>query len=292
VSDLIQRSSPPSDTHLLDIENLSIVYETASGPFTAVADFELTLNPGQKVAIVGESGSGKTNACMAIAGFLPSDAQLTADRLSCSGVDLRSRPRTVVPTRVDGVSVIFQDAMTSLDPVWTVGSQMRAVIRNQTRLGRRAANEQARDWLRRVGLDDVERIMAARPYELSGGMRQRVMIAIALSARPKLIIADEPTSALDATLSRELMQLLVSLTEDLDSALLLVSHDIQLCLEFADSLIVMKAGRVVERGTPDELATNAGHPYTIGLLSCVPTLETAGLSRLPTMSENSMARSA
>ena len=173
--------------------------------------------------------------------------------------------------------------MTSLDPVWTVGSQLAAVIRNNARCGRRETRERAAEWLRRVGLHDVRRVLAARPYELSGGMRQRVMIAIALSARPRLLIADEPTSALDATLSGELMELLVGLTDELGAALLMVSHDIALCQAYTDRTLVMYRGRAVERGPSATLARTATHPYTRGLIACIPRLENADADRLPTM---------
>jgi peptide/nickel transport system ATP-binding protein len=273
----------PVGSTLLEVAGLTITYPTHDGPFTAVDGFTLTLSPGDKVAVVGESGSGKTNACMAIAGFLSPDAQVRADRLEFEGIDLLARRTRAVPERITGVAVVFQDAMTSLDPVWTIGQQLTAVIRNNEKVGRREAKERAAEWLRRVGLPDTERVLAARPYELSGGMRQRVMIAIALSGRPRLLIADEPTSALDATLSRDLMELMVGLTEELGTALLMVSHDIALCQAFTDRTLVMYKGRVVEQGPSGTLADTATHPYTRGLIACVPRLENAGWDRLPTM---------
>ena len=268
---------------LLDVAALTIEYDTPRGPFTAVDGFALEMSPGERVAVVGESGSGKTTACMAVAGFLGPDARVQADRLSFAGRDLRDRRTGVLPQRVPGIAVVFQDAMSSLDPVWTVGSQLRAVIRNNEELGRAAVRARAAEWLRRVGLHDTDRVLAARPYELSGGMRQRVMIALALSARPRLLIADEPTSALDATLSRELMALMVDLADELGTGMLVVSHDIQLCQEFTDRTLVMHRGRVVEEGRSATLAQTATHPYTQGLISCIPTLDTAMLDRMPTM---------
>lgn len=268
---------------LLDVTNLTVSYPTPRGPFTAVEDFSLVVMPGERVAIVGESGSGKTNSAMAIAGFLDPEAQVSVERLTFGESDLRSRTRSVLPVRIPGIAVVFQDAMTSLDPVWKIGSQMRSVIRNNTPLSRKAADAEAVAWLEKVGLRDTERVLRSRPYELSGGMRQRVMIALALCAKPSLLIADEPTSALDATLSRELMQLMVSLAEEFGTAMLVISHDIALCSEFTDRTVVMKAGRVVEVLPSATIAEAARDPYTQGLLACIPTLDSALLDRLPTM---------
>lgn len=280
---------------LLVVEGLRIRYPTNDGIFTAVDDFSLKMASGSKVAVVGESGSGKTNACMAVAGFLAPEAILTAAAMRFGREDLLTRRHTAIPRRIPGVAVVFQDAMTSLDPVWTVGQQLIAVIRNNTRsddgkkLSRRNARTMAASWLGRVGLSDTERVLRARPYELSGGMRQRVMIAIALSGNPRLLIADEPTSALDATLSRELMQLMVTLTEEVGAGLLMISHDIALCQEFTDWTVVMNKGRIVEQGRSSTLAETATHPYTRGLIACIPTLESAELERLPTMASVSAA---
>lgn len=273
---------------LLEVRNLTIQYPTADGMFTAVRDFSLSMSPGRRVAIVGESGSGKTNACMAIAGFLAPEAEVSVDEMMFEDRDLSApRHRQVIPERIEGVGVVFQDAMTSLDPVWKIGSQLCAVIRNNQKVSRKEAREIAADWLRKVGLDDTERVLGARPYELSGGMRQRVMIAIALSACPRLLIADEPTSALDATLSKELMALMVSLTDELGTALLMISHDIALCQAYTDWTVVMNKGVAVEEGPSRTLSQTARHPYTRGLISCIPTLDNATWDRLPTMYEES-----
>ena len=271
---------PPA---LLEVAGLTIRYPTAEGMFTAVEDFSLTMSAGRRVAIVGESGSGKTNACMAVAGFLAPEAVITVDRMEFDGSAIGSRRVRAIPQRIPGVGVVFQDAMTSLDPVWRVGQQLIAVITNNEKIGRRAARQRAQEWLTKVGLHDTDRVMRARPYELSGGMRQRVMIAIALSARPRLLIADEPTSALDATLSRDLMQLMVDLTEEVGAGLLMISHDIALCQAFTDWTVVMHRGRAVEEGPSATLHETATHPYTRGLIACVPRLENASWDRLPTM---------
>ncbi|WP_415394502.1 ABC transporter ATP-binding protein (plasmid) [Rhodococcus globerulus] len=275
--------SEAADATILDIVDLSISYPAPRGMFSAVEGFTLHVTAGERVAIVGESGSGKTNSCMAIAGFLDASAEVTAKRMLFNSTDLLGRQSSVLPVRIPGISVVFQDAMNSLDPVWRIGSQMISVIKSNERVSRRVARTTAEDWLRKVGLNDVDRVLASRPFELSGGMRQRVMIALALCAGPNLLIADEPTSALDATLSRELMRLMVSLAEELGTSMLIISHDISLCQEFTDRIVVMNGGRIVEEGQSRDIATTARHPYTRGLLSCIPTLDSALLHRLPTM---------
>jgi peptide/nickel transport system ATP-binding protein len=180
--------------------------------------------------------------------------------------------------------MVFQDAMTSLDPVWTIAQQLKSVLSANGSRSRREIADRSHEWLRRVGLPEGDRILRSRPYELSGGMRQRVMLALALCGNPKLLIADEPTSALDASLSRDMMELLVELVRDLGTSLLIVSHDIQLCTEYSDRMLVMYGGRIVEEGPSSSLARDARHPYTMGLLRCVPTLESATLDELPTLS--------
>ncbi|MDF2443435.1 MAG: peptide/nickel transport system ATP-binding protein, partial [Subtercola sp.] len=213
---------------------------------------------------------------------------VSAGRLSFDGVALDRSEQRQLPSRTPGISMVFQDAMTSLDPVWTIENQLRGVIRNQHRtdrvkLSRSAELALAKDWLRRVGLTDTSRVLGARPYELSGGMRQRVMLALALCARPALLVADEPTSALDVSLSRSTMDLLAELTRDEGVSLLIVSHDINLCLEYSDRTLVMYRGRLVEQGISGTLGHTATHPYTRGLLHCVPTLDSSDWEELPTL---------
>jgi oligopeptide/dipeptide ABC transporter ATP-binding protein len=188
-----------------------------------------------------------------------------------------------MPVQTPGLAMVFQDAMTSLDPLWTVKSQLAAVLRADKRRSRAEIAELSVDWLRRVGLHDTQRILQSRPYELSGGMRQRVMLALALCSRPRLLVADEPTSALDASLAREAMELLLGLTQDLGTAVLIVSHDIRLSQEYCDRSLVMYGGRIVEEVDSGGLSDRARHPYTVGLMESVPTIESADLGRLPTI---------
>lgn len=274
-----ETSPAAADAPLLVATDLTINY----GDFTAVKGATLTVNPGERVALVGESGSGKTTLAMAVAGMLTDpEARFEATELTFAGGPV-TQPRSALPTITEGVAVVFQDAMTSLDPTWKVGGQVMAVLRNRCGLSKREAKAKAADWLRRVGFPDPERVMRLRPYELSGGMRQRAMLAVALCGEPRLIVADEPTSALDATLARMTMDLLKELTDESGAALLIVTHDLHLCLEYADLLCVMKGGEVVEHASAAAVKTDPQHPYTRGLMSCVPTLDSADLELLPTL---------
>ncbi len=279
---------PPSSadrSELLVVKDLTVRYAThGPNPVTAISNVDLTLRPGERVAVVGESGSGKTTMGLAIAGFLTEPGiEVTAKSLVFDGAPIQRHARSRLPRRTPGMAMMFQDAMTSLDPVWTIGSQMHAVLKANDHLSRKASKERARSWLNRVGLSDTERVLKARPYELSGGMRQRSMLALALAGKPKLLIADEPTSALDASLSREAMDLLVELAEEFATSLLIISHDISLCQEYAERTVVMYRGKIVEEGMSSSLAETATHPYTVGLLQCIPTLESAELDELPTL---------
>jgi peptide/nickel transport system ATP-binding protein len=272
-------------TPLLAVTGLTVRFGAAGRhPVTALDNVSLTIARGERVALVGESGSGKTTMGLAIAGLLTGpDVEVTAGAVMFDGATIVRTDRSRVPHRTPGMSMMFQDAMTSLDPVWTIGSQLRAVLRAGGTLTRRERNERAREWLTRVGLSGTDRVMKARPYELSGGMRQRAMLALALAGNPTLLIADEPTSALDASLSREAMELLVELTDDFGASLLIVSHDIRLCQDYADRTMVMYGGQIVEHGASRTLTETATHPYTIGLLRCIPTLESANVDELPTL---------
>ncbi|GAA3932267.1 ABC transporter ATP-binding protein [Microbacterium soli] len=268
---------------LLRVGSLTVTF--GFGAHAAVRGVSFDVKAGERVAIVGESGSGKSTVCNAIAGFLRDDGtSIDAAVLEFEGKDLRGRRRTHIPVRTPGMTMVFQDAMTSLDPVWTIRNQLKSAIVSGGGVRRRDWLPVAEEALRRVGLTDVERILRARPYELSGGMRQRVMLAIALSGRPRMLIADEPTSALDATLSKDVMELMVELTEESEVALLLISHDISLCREYTDRLLIMFDGELVEDLSAAG-ADTARHPYTRGLLNCVPTLDNYKVDRLPTIQQ-------
>jgi peptide/nickel transport system ATP-binding protein len=272
---------------LLEIRDLSIRYGGSDGHL-AVDSVSLTVGHGERVALVGESGSGKTTLAMSIAGFQSTTNMSVSDEVfSFQGKRLGTGSTTgsLLPVKIPGIAMVFQDAMTSLDATWTVGSQMRSVLKSQGRVSRKALNQRAAEWLRRVKLSDTDRVLRSRPYELSGGMRQRVMIALALCSEPTLLIADEPTSALDAELARATMDLLVELASERGASLLIVTHDILLCREYADRLLVMHAGRIVDQLSASTAERDATHPYTVGLLKCVPTLGSVDARELPTLSD-------
>ncbi|MCW2696649.1 MAG: hypothetical protein JWR62_1734 [Modestobacter sp.] len=269
---------------VLRVRNLCITYGTGDRAHVAVRGASFDVRPGERIGIVGESGSGKTTLGLAVAGLLTAaGARVTADRLEFDGRQLDRSATRRVPVRTPGLSMVLQDAMTSLDPVATIGSQFAAVMKGVQRVGRRDARAQATEWLTQVGIADVDRVLRLRPYELSGGMSQRVMVALAMCSRPRLLIADEPTSALDASVSRDVMDLLVSMTVQQGASLLMVTHDIELCREYTDRMVVMYQGEVVDVCRSDTIARDATSDYTRALLACVPTLDNVAVDRLPTL---------
>ncbi len=266
---------------LVDIDNLSIGFPTRQGLSLAVRNVSLTLGA-EKLGIVGESGSGKSLTARAILRLLPSNAQVTVDRLSFDGIDvMRARESELRAIRGRRAGLILQDPKFSLNPVMTAGEQIAESWRTHRKGSRRQAREAALDLLRQVQIRDPARVAAAYPHELSGGMGQRVMIAMMLAPDPSLLIADEPTSALDATVQAEILRLLEDLVSRRGMGLILISHDLPLVSHFCDRVVVMYAGRIVEELQACEL-TRATHPYTRGLLDCLPTLSHPK-PRLPVM---------
>jgi peptide/nickel transport system ATP-binding protein len=271
---------------LLRVNGLTVTYGSGERAHAAVKSASFDVRRGERVAVVGESGSGKTTMALAVAGLLTAaTAQVTAEELVFAGQKLERGKARKVPFRTPGMSMVFQDAMTSLDPVASIGNQFRSVLRGVGKPSRREADERAVDWLTRVGMADPGRVMKLRPYELSGGMRQRVMVALAMCGLPQLLIADEPTSALDASLSRDVMDLMVEMTDQEGASLLTVTHDIALCRRYTNRMIVMYHGEIVDICASQRVEEQATHPYTKGLLACVPTLAAAGMDRLPTLAQ-------
>lgn len=266
-------------THLLEIRNLTVSFATASGSFTAVENVDITVDDGEILAIVGESGSGKSVSMMAVMGLLPWTATVTADRMAFRGQDLLTMtPRRRRQIYGREMAMIFQEPMSSLNPCFTVGAQIDEAIR--THLGGSRAERRARalDLLAQVGIPDPKSRLGAYPHQLSGGMRQRVMIAMALSCNPKVLIADEPTTALDVTIQAQILDLMRELQETYGTAIILITHDMGVVAENADRVVVMYAGRKVEETDAARLFDNPGHPYTRGLLASIPHLDTAAHS--------------
>ncbi|MBN8928579.1 MAG: peptide ABC transporter ATP-binding protein [Rhodospirillales bacterium 69-11] len=256
---------------LVEIRNLRVQFPTATGLSDAVRDVSLTLGQ-EKLGIVGESGSGKSLTARSIMRLLPGNARISADRLAFDGIDLlRADEATLRKIRGGRAGLIMQDPKYSLNPVMTAGAQIAEAWRVHRGGSRKAAGQAALDLLTQVQIRDPERVARAYPHELSGGMGQRVMIAMMLAPDPELLIADEPTSALDATVQAEILRLIEDLVSRRGMGLILISHDLPLVSHFCDRVAVMYAGRIVEELAANEL-TRAKHPYTRGLLDCLPSL--------------------
>ena len=265
---------------LLEIRELSVTFATAAGPFTAVDGIDLDVDPGDVVAIVGESGSGKSVAMLAVMGLLPNTATVTADRLTFADEDLfllsPQRRRQVIGR---DIAMIFQDPIASLNPCFTVGYQIGEVLKTHLGMDRRARRERAVELLSEVGIPEPQRRLSAYPHQLSGGMSQRVMIAMALACRPKLLIADEPTTALDVTIQAQILDLLIRLQSETGMGLVLITHDMGVVAETAQRVVVQYAGQQVERQEVLGLFAKPHHPYTVALLEALP--DRAIGSRLP-----------
>jgi len=253
------------------VRNLRIAFPSAQGTVEAVRGVSFTLGQ-EKLGIVGESGSGKTLTARALLRLLPRQAKLEADRLEFDGIDLlKANERTMRRIRGKRAGLILQDPKFSLNPVMTAGAQIAEAWRAHRGGTSRAAHGAAVELLAQVQIRDPERVAGAYPHELSGGMGQRVMIAMMLAPDPELLIADEPTSALDATVQAEILRLIEELVSRRGMALILISHDLPLVSHFCDRVLVMYGGRVLEECNAASLA-RAEHPYTLGLLDCLPSL--------------------
>lgn len=266
-------SSENPEQPLLDIKNLEVSFQSNSGPVPAVRGVNLTVYPGQTVAIVGESGSGKSTTAHAIINLLPGTGKVTAGEIWFDGKDLaKAKEKEFVDVRGSQIGLVPQDPMSNLNPVWKIGFQIEEALAANGIAKGKAAKARAIELLDEAGLTDSEKRVNQYPHEFSGGMRQRALIAIGLSARPKLLIADEPTSALDVTVQRQILDHLEGLTRDLGTAVLLITHDLGLAAERAEHLVVMSKGRIVESGPALEILQDPQHPYTKKLVSAAPSL--------------------
>ncbi|PWJ86179.1 peptide/nickel transport system ATP-binding protein [Pseudaminobacter salicylatoxidans] len=269
---------------LVDIKNLRIAFETRTSRFEAVRGISLQLSK-EKLGIVGESGSGKSLTARALMKLLPSNAKITADTLSFDGIDvLKAGERDMRQIRGKRAGFILQDPKYSLNPVKTIGSQIAEAWRTHKRGSRKEAAEAAIDLLDQVMIRDPRAVAKSYPHEVSGGMGQRIMIAMMLAPDPELLIADEPTSALDATVQAEILRLIEDLVSRRGMGLILISHDLPLVSHFCDRVMVMYSGRVMEELKASELM-HAQHAYTRGLLDCIPSL-THPRDRLPVLNRD------
>jgi peptide/nickel transport system ATP-binding protein len=255
---------------LLALEDLSVRFETDAGAVHAVDRMSFTLAPRQVLGIVGESGCGKSVTALSILGLLPSTARVTGS-VRFEGTELLGAPQSRL-RRVRGrrISFVFQEPMTSLNPVFRIGGQIEEALREHLDLSRRAARDRAVELLDLVHIPDPRRRIDDYPHQLSGGMRQRVMIAMALACDPKILIADEPTTALDVTIQAGILDLLRELRERLGTAIILITHNLGVVADLADRVVVMYAGRKAEEAPVAELFAHPQHPYTIGLLGAIP----------------------
>jgi oligopeptide/dipeptide ABC transporter ATP-binding protein len=259
---------------LLSVESLTVGFSTERGPVEAVRGVTLSVSAGETLCLVGESGCGKSVTCHAVLGLLPNNGRVTGGRILFEGRDLAVLPeRELEQLRGRDIAMIFQDPLTALNPVHSIGKQLSEVLVLHRGLSWRAATAEAKRLLDRVRIPDAGRRIGEYPHQLSGGMNQRVAIAMAMACRPKLIIADEPTTALDVTIQAQILELLRELQAEEGMALMLVTHDLGVVAEMADRVAVMYLGRVAEDAAVGDLFAAPAHPYTRGLLRSIPRID-------------------
>jgi peptide/nickel transport system ATP-binding protein/oligopeptide transport system ATP-binding protein len=274
---------------LLSIRDLKVEFSTRHGRVTALDGIDIDLLPGETLGIVGESGCGKSITALATMGLIPDPpGRVASGRILFDGEDItQADARRLRSLRGADISMIFQEPMTSLNPVFTAGDQIAEAIILHQSASKAEANRMAVELLRTVGIPEPERRAQSYPHELSGGMRQRVMIAIAISCQPRILIADEPTTALDVTVQAQIFDLMRDIQQQFGVAMMLITHDMGAIAEMADRVAVMYAGRIVEKGHADAILDNPLHPYTRGLIGCIPVLgKNAGRDeRMPPLAE-------
>ena len=267
---------------LLEVKDLRTSFFTDAGEVKAVNGVSFELERGKVLGIVGESGSGKSVTAYSIMQILAGTGKIVGGSIKLDGQELVGSGEKVMKTvRGNKVSIIFQDPMTSLNPTYTIGKQLMEAILLHTDRNKQQAYDRAVEMLRLVNINEPEKRMKQYPFEFSGGMRQRIMIAMALACEPDILIADEPTTALDVTIQAQILELMKSLQEELGMAIIMITHDLGVVAQMCDEVIVMYAGSVCEKGTADEIFYNPCHEYTKGLLRSIPTTDTAGTKLQP-----------
>lgn len=261
------------NNNLIEFKNLKTYFFTEGGTVKAVNDVSFKVKKGEVVCVVGESGCGKSVTAMSLMRLVESPGKIVEGEILYEGKDLLTLSTNEMRgIRGNEISMIFQEPMTSLNPVFTVGNQIMESVILHNRADKKAAKARAIEMIELVGISDPERVFNRYPHELSGGMRQRIMIAMALSCDPRLLIADEPTTALDVTIQAQILDLMINIKEKLNTAIMLITHDLGVVAEMADYVVVMYAGKVIEEGPVDVIFKNPTHPYTIGLLKSKPVL--------------------
>ena len=275
---------PASSAPLLQAEGVTVRFDACERPFDVVRDVSFTLHPGRTLCLVGESGCGKSMTALSLLRLIPEPGRLAAGRILFEGRDLAELSESAME-RVRGrdIGMIFQEPMTSLNPVIRVGEQVAEPLMRHLRLSKKAALAEAVELFRLVGIPAPDMRVRDYPHQLSGGMRQRVMIAMALSCNPKLLIADEPTTALDVTIQAQILRLMRQLTHDFNTSVILITHDMGVVAEMADHVMVMYAGKDVEYGTLEQIFDHPLHPYTNGLLRSIPRINQRKDERLYTI---------
>ncbi|WP_341282656.1 ABC transporter ATP-binding protein [Paenibacillus sp. FSL H8-0537] len=261
-------------TPLLEVKNLHTSFKTDKGVIPSVNGVSFSVEEGETLAIVGESGCGKSVTSLSIMGLIASPGSITGGEIALQGRDLVKLSRKELrKLRGNEMSMIFQEPMTSLNPVFTIGNQLSEVFRVHQGSSKAEARQKSVDMLERVGIANASKLVRQFPHQLSGGMRQRVMIAMALACEPKLLIADEPTTALDVTIQAQILDLISTLSKKQQTGVILITHDLGIVAEMADRVVVMYAGEVVEEASVIDLFAAPKHPYTVGLLGSLPRMD-------------------
>lgn len=257
--------------NIIEVKNLKTVFYTYAGQVSALNDISFNIKEGEAVGIVGESGSGKSVTMLSILKLLSENGKVVQGEITFNGRDLRNASEKEMQSiRGNEIGMIFQDPMTSLNPLFTIGNQLMEAILKHSKVSKEEARKRAIEMLSLVGIPSPEKRLNQYPHEFSGGMRQRAMIAMALSCEPKLLIADEPTTALDVTIQAQIMELMKSLKEKINTSVILITHDLGLVADICERVIVMYGGSIAEQGNVRDIFYNPKHPYTMGLLKSIP----------------------
>ena len=263
-----------SESIVLDIRNLKSHFFTAKGEVPAVYGVTIQVPPGKIIGIVGESGCGKSMTAMSVMGLLRYPGRVVEGSITLDGRDITHlSPRELAKVRGNEISMIFQDPMTSLNPVYPVGRQVREAILQHQKISKEEARKRVLEIFQAVGIPEPEKRYNSYPHQLSGGLRQRVMIGMAMVCRPKVMIADEPTTALDVTIQAQVLDLMQKLKEQYNTSMLMITHDLGIVAEVCDEVSIMYAGRIVEHGNLEDIFENTSHPYTEGLFGSLPDIE-------------------